>query len=786
MNIKMDNKPIMDFLLKPFRVLDITDDKGYFCAKLLGDLGAEVIRLEKPGTKRDFWWWAYNINKRLVNVDIEKEPERVLELAREADFVIESFPPGHLDHLGLGYTALSEVNPRLIVTSITPFGQTGPYKDFRASDLELMALSGVMNLLGDSDRPPVRLGFPQSYLIASADAAVGTLVAHYYREIYGKGQQVDVSAQESLFDVLMHGPYFLKWQGINPKRTGGYRLGLSGAMFLHPLIWKCREGHIAYMLQGGKLGAYSNRTIASHIDMEGYLPDFIRELDWDNFDLAKTTPDYIAKIWETFARFFNQYTSQELFQLALKERLQLFPVSTINETLEDEQLNARGFWQKQDITELGKKFLFPGAFARFSFPTVLSEARDIEENEVKQTGLPFKGLKIADFSWVGTAPWISKRLAAYGAEVIKVESTTRPDASRVGGPYKDNQPGLNRSAQFLIFNGGKKSITLNLNHPGGRELAKGLVGWADVVFESFSPGTMQKWGLDYDELNKINPQIIMLSASMMGATGPHAAQPGLGMQLTSLAGFTYLTGWPDRDPPFIWGAYTDVLASRLGGAIFLAALDYRRRTGKGCYIDLSQYESSLQFLTPLILEYQATGELRNRMGNRSPAASPHGVFPCQGKDQWCAVSVFTDSEWQAFCRASDMMELAEDPKFATFDKRKMNEDELEKYIADWTVNLPSEEVMARLQKAGVNAGVVQSFSDLECDPQLSHRKHAIRVSHPEIGEYDYYCPGYRLEKVPLRAERVPSIGEHNEYFCRQILGLSDEEFINYLASGALE
>ena len=357
MNIRMENRPIMDFLLKSFRVLDITDDKGYFCAKLLGDLGAEVIRLEKPGTKRDYWWWAYNINKRLVDVDIEKEPERVLELAREADFIIESFPPGYLEHLGLGYTDLSKVNPRLIVTSITPFGQTGPYKDFKASDLELMALSGVMNLLGDSDRPPVRLGFPQSYLIASADAAVGTLVAHYYREIYGKGQQVDVSAQESLFDVLMHGPYFLKWQGINPERTGGYRLGLSGAMFLHPLIWKCREGHIAYMLQGGKLGAYSNRTIANHIDTEGYLPDFIRELDWDNFDLAKTTPDYMAKIWETFARFFSQYTSQELFQLALKERLQLFPVSTINETLEDEQLNARVFWQKQDIPELSRNFI---------------------------------------------------------------------------------------------------------------------------------------------------------------------------------------------------------------------------------------------------------------------------------------------------------------------------------------------------------------------------------------------------------------------------------------------
>ena len=782
----MDDKPDMNSLLKPFRVLDITDDRGYFCAKVLGDLGAEVTRLEKPDTQRDYWWLAYNTNKQLIHLDIEKEPERVIKLARNADFLIESFPPGHLENLGLGYATLSKANPRLIVTSITPFGQSGPYKDYKASDLEVMALSGVMNLLGDSDRPPVRLGFPQSYLIASADAAVGTLVAHYYREITGEGQQVDVSAQESLFDVLMHGPYFLKWQGINPTRTGRYRLGLSGAMFLHPLIWKCREGHIAYMLQGGKLGAYSNRTIANHIDEEGYLPDFIRQIDWETFDLATKTPEDMASIWEPYSRFFSQYTSQELFKLALKEKLQLFPVSTIKDALEDEQLDARGFWQKREIVELGKTFLYPGEFARFSFPPVPPETGDREKQEANHNSLPFEGLKIADFSWIGTAPWISKRLAAYGAEVIKVESATRPDATRVGGPYKDNQPGLNRSAQFLIFNGGKKSVTLNLNNPDGRELAQGLVGWADVVFESFSPGTMQKWGLNYDELSKINPQIIMLSASMMGATGPHAAQPGLGMQLTSLSGFTYLTGWPDRDPPFIWGAYTDVLAARLGGAAFLAALDYRRRTGKGCYIDLSQYESSLQFLTPLILEYQATGNPGNRMGNYSPIASPHGVFPCRGEDRWCAISVFTESEWQAFCKASSMPELADDPRFATFEKRKSNEDELEKCIADWTINLPPEEVMLRLQKAGVNAGVVQGFSDLERDPQLVYRKHAIPVSHPEIGEYDYYCPGYRLEKVPLKAERVPSIGEHNEYFCNHILGLSDEEFISYLTSGALE
>jgi crotonobetainyl-CoA:carnitine CoA-transferase CaiB-like acyl-CoA transferase len=773
-------------LLSPFRVLDLTDEKGYFCSKLLGDLGAEVIRLEKPGVKRDFWWWAYNCNKTLVELDIETERERVLQLAKEADFVIESFPPGYLDQLGLGYNALREANPRVIITSITSFGQTGPYKDLNVSDLELMAMAGVMYLLGDPDRPPVRLGFPQSYLVASAGAAVGTLIAHCWRGATGEGQQVDVSAQESLLDVLMHGPFFLKWQGINPKRTGRYRLGVSGAMFLHPLIWKCRQGYIAYMMQGGKLGAYSNRTIAKYIDMEGYLPDFLRELDWDNLDMARTTPEFMAKIWEPFAKFFGQHTSQELYELALKERLQLFPVNTIADTLEDEQLKARRFWQEQEIPELGKKLKFPGVFAWLSFPPASPQTGGKEEKAEKHKDLPFEGLKVADFSWVAAGPWITQWLAGYGAEVIKVESTTRPDATRVSGPYKDNQPGLNRSAQFLVHNGGKKSITLNLNHPMGRELAQKLVSWADIVAESFSPGMMQQWGLSYDELQKINPGIIMLSASMMGATGPHAPQPGLGLQLTSLAGFSHLTGWPDRDPVFIWGAYTDVLASRLGGATLLAALDYRRRTGRGCYIDLSQYEASLQFLSPLILEYQATGYLRGRMGNRSTIASPHGVFPCQGEDRWCAVSVFTDSEWESFCQALGKPEWAEDPKFATFQSRKKNEDELEKRIVGWTAQLPREEVMARLQKAGVKAGIVQDCDELYRDQQLNHRKHFIPLNHPEVGEYDYFCPGFRLGKVSLVAERVPCIGEHNEYVCRQILGLSDEEFVTYLTSGVLQ
>jgi crotonobetainyl-CoA:carnitine CoA-transferase CaiB-like acyl-CoA transferase len=782
----MEHNNSLKSLLAPYRALDLTDRNGYFCSKILADLGARIIRLEKPGMERDFWWWAYNRDKELEYLDIEKDKTKVLALAREADFVIESFKPGYLKELGLGYTDLQKVNPGLVLTSITPFGQTGPYKDFKASDLEIMASSGVMYLLGDNDRPPVRIGFPQSFLLASAYAAVGTLIAHHWRLATGEGQHVDTSAQESLFDVLMNAMFFYTWQGMNPVRNGKYRFGVSGGMFLHPLVWKCKDGHVSYLLQAGKLGAHSNSTIARYIDSEGMLTDFLRNVDWDNLVLSDKNPEQMAAFWQPFADFFSRHTTKEIYQISLKERAQIFPVNTVKDSLDDEQLNARDFWQEQTIPELTKKVLLPGSFAKISVQSESSQVPDSTRNEKKPKNLPFDGLKVADFSWVATGPWITRWLAAYGAEVIKIESAHRLDANRIAGPNKDDMPGPNRSAYFLVYNGGKKSATLNLNNPEGRELAKGLVKWADIVVESFAPGQMKKWGLSYDELREINPRMIMLSASMMGATGPHSRQPGLGMLMTSLVGFTSVTGWPDRDPVFIWGAYTDVPTSRIGASVLLSAMDFTQRSGRGCYIDLAQYEASLQFLTPLILEYQITGNLRHRMGNSSAEATPHGVFPCKGDDRWCTISVYSESEWASFCKAIGSPEWARNPKFATFEQRKKNEDELERYISDWTSLYPPEQVMTQLQQSGIHACAVNNCGDLYHDPQLRHRNHFITVNHPEIGDYDYFCPGFRLDKVPITARRDPCLGEHTEQVCKEILGLSDEEYRKYLASGALE
>ncbi len=398
-----------------------------------------------------------------------------------------------------------------------------------------------------------------------------------------------------------------------------------------------------------------------------------------------------------------------------------------------------------------------------------------------------KGIKVADFSWVGVGPWTAKYLAEHGAEVVHIESSTRPDLLRTTPPYKDNIPGINRSAYFAIFNNDKYSISLNLNRPRGVEVAKKLVAWADIVIESFSPGRMKRWGLGYEELQKVNPDLIMLSTTQQGQTGPHAGHPGFGTQLVSMAGFTHLTGWIDREPSNPYGAYTDTITPRFAVAALMAALVRRRRTGKGQYLDLSQYETGIHFLAPLILDYIVNGRIAERKGNRSPAAAPHGAYPCQGEDRWCVIAVSSDEEWRNFCRAIAAPPWTQDPRFATLWGRKENEDELDKLVADWTCQFTPEEVIAILQAVGVTAGVVESCRDVHFDAQLKHRQTFPELNHPEIGRHTYNAPAFRLSETPCQLKRpAPCLGQHTEYVCTQILGMSDEEFVQLLSEGVLE
>jgi len=402
-------------------------------------------------------------------------------------------------------------------------------------------------------------------------------------------------------------------------------------------------------------------------------------------------------------------------------------------------------------------------------------------------GIALKGLKVADFTWSVAGPLTVKFLADHGAEVIHIESSTRPELLRVLPPFRDNKPGLNRSAYNACFNNNKYGLSLDMNHPRAKEVLQRLIQWADVVAENFSPGIMAKWGLSYEDLVKIKPDVIMFSTSQMGQTGHRAQVGAYGTQLVSLAGFTHLTGWPDRDPTGPYGPYTDATLPHIGVAAIMAALIHRRQTGKGTHIDLSQFETALNFISPTLLDYAINQRVATREGNHCTDSVPHGVYRCCGEDRWCAIAVFNDEAWGRLCQVMGKPELATAPRFASVEQRRENEDNINRLISEWTADQPAEEVMSVLQKAGIAAGVAQTGKDiLENDPQLAHRHFFQELDHKEIGRHHYETPPFRLSKTPCKLSTPgPCIGEHNDVVCKKILGFSDQEFNGLVADCVL-
>src|SRR5919108_2141069 len=389
-----------------------------------------------------------------------------------------------------------------------------------------------------------------------------------------------------------------------------------------------------------------------------------------------------------------------------------------------------------------------------------------------------EGIKVIEFAAFAAGPAVGKHLADHGATVVHVESKVRPDGFRTHyPPYKDNVHGLNRSGLFALCNNDKLDITLNLKAPRATEVAKKIVAWADVVIENFSPGTMRRLGLGYEVLKKVKADLIMLSSSNLGQTGPHAHHAGFGSQLSSLAGFTHLTGYPDGPPQILYGPYIDYIAVAYGAVAILAALDYRQRTGKGNHIDTAQYETGLQYLAPILLDYKINGTVAGRNANRDPHAVPHGAYPCKGDDRWCVISVSSESEWQALCSVMGNPSWVVEARFASHAARKQNEDELDNKMSEWTSGFTARELMEKLQAAGVKAGLVNTMKDIYSDPQLAQRPQWRELHHPEIDKLHYQRPPFLLGKTPPGPEkRDPLLGEHNDYFYRELLGLSEQEY----------
>jgi len=394
-------------------------------------------------------------------------------------------------------------------------------------------------------------------------------------------------------------------------------------------------------------------------------------------------------------------------------------------------------------------------------------------------------VKVADFSWIGVGPITAKALADHGATVVHVESDQPADRLRLVGPFMDDVPGINRCQFFGSFNTSKLSLQLNLKHPTGNDVARRLLAWCDVALDSFTAGTMATLGLGYEVARELNPTIIMATTCLLGQYGPAAQLAGYGYHAAAVSGFYEITGWDDRAPAGPFNAYTDTIAPRFLTATLLAALDHRRRTGKGQYIDQAQMESALHFLSPELLDVQVSGVSARRNGNHHPTHVPHDAFPCAGDDQWCAIEVEDDDQWQALRKAIGAPAWAMDPALDTAAGRLARADVIDRGLSAFTCRHEPLELMAMLQAAGVPAGMVQRSSDHMLDPQLAHRAFFRPLQHSEMGEVPYEGHQYRIHGYDNGPRfPAPCLGEHTYEVLTEVLGMDDDEVSQVLASGA--
>ncbi len=812
-------------MLSPYRVLDLTDERGELASMILGDLRADVIKVEPPEgsssrrlppfldgapeDERSLQYFAFNRNKRGITLDLTSKTGRdeLLCLAQGADFLFESASPGAMAALGLGFDELQRANRRLVYVAITPFGQDGPYAGFAATDLTLSAMGGQMALQGVPERPPVRITVPQVWLHASSEAAVAALVAHALMLKTGDAQFVDVSAQAAMVWTMMHGMVAHAIQGHDFNRMGSV---LQSGTISVPSVYGCADGYVV----AAPLGPTLPKMVPWFME-DGAVPgEWVGGEEWATYGIRLLQGQPLAysldEVLDAFQRYFARHTKNELMERGLREGVTIAPVNTAADLSRFRQLEERDYWLEAPLPN-GTTARAPGFPARPAeapmavrrwgprigehndellgaaaptdrAPVVHALAGDGADGK----SLPFSGLKVADFAWVMAGPVATKYLADHGATVVRVETEQPPDILRAGGPYKNGVPGANRSQFFGEFNTSKLGITLDLKNPAGLGLARRLIGWADLLVESFTPGTMDAFGIGYDVVRGLNPSIIMASSCLMGQTGPARTFGGYGFHSAALAGFYEVTGWPDLPPDGPWTAYTDVVSPRFFASVIMAALERRRRTGRGERIDLSQLEAALTFLAPQLIDFQASGRVATRAGNRSETAAPHAAYPCAGDDQWCAIAVESDEQWYALRQAIGDPEWARDDRFAGAAGRLAAQEEIDARLGEWTRERPPYEVMRLLQEADVPAGVAQRSSDLLRDPQLAHRRFHRYMDHPEMGNIPYGGHEFRIRGYDSGPRfPAPCLGQHNEQVMRDILGMPDEEITEVLAAGAI-
>ncbi|MCU1448592.1 MAG: hypothetical protein JWP02_762, partial [Acidimicrobiales bacterium] len=644
-------------------------------------------------------------------------------------------------------------------------------------DLGVMAASGNMFATGDPDRPPVRCTEPASHAHGGPETALAALTAL----ASGRPQRVDVSLQETVLVANMGAPGRFARVPMRGQRAGA-NIGRSRE------IWPCADGFVSFGLRGGKARIPSLQTITRLVSEAGVDAPALTERDWTTYNHNKVSDEELRAIEDPVGRYFATRTMAELYAIACETNLMLAPINSPKEIVANEQLRSRDFFGPyEEFADVPVSFVQvrdrDGVVAPVRPRTHRSGDVEPPHGVVERhqyggggpDGAAWAGTNILEFGSGAAGPIATRYFAEHGATVIRVESRSRPDFLRT---YSTK--GLDEADMFDALNAGKRSITLNLKDPRGVELARRLIDeWADAVTENFAPKAMKGFGLDYDTLSAEKPDLVMLSACLLGQTGPHRNYPGFGGQGAALSGFNFLTGWPDREPVGPYGTITDSLAPRFAAAALAAALLYRRRTGRGAYLDLSQVEAAAWSLSPWLVD----DVVRQRDGNRSDRAVPHGAFPCRGEDRWVAVAAWDDDAWLRLAAEIGL----DDPKLATLEDRLTRVDEVEMAVAAWTSSRSADEVADTLQARGVEAVPVADFGDVFADPGLAARDHFVELEHPRMGPGAYERNGFRLSDAPSNYDRPsPLLGQHTDEILADILGLSAAQREALAADGVLD
>lgn len=812
------------------RVIDLATERAALCGRILADLGAEVIVVEPPGgsplrgrppfderaghEEESLYWAAVALGKRSLVLDITSaEDQRDLRaLIATADVLVESFDPGYLGALGLAYQDLRALNPALVYASVTPWGQDGPRAGQPATDLTIEAAGGLLGLQGDGDRPPVPVGYPQAGFHGGAQAAADIAIALVERQRSGLGQHLDVSMQACMVWTLMQATGYPPNEGRNipgyseeralPPRSTVPGLEPTGGPA------PCADGAVYATIGPSPAGARALRVLLALAQSDGQpVPQALLDEAWETWSLVTMSDGtHDPAMWNRARRVALEVVRRrrkaDLFELALAEDLLIAPIQQADDLVADPQLLARDYWRT-----IGGEFggrVHPGPFARFSRTPLRLEAPAPALGTAEVTdrappaapapttpvapshGRALEGLKVADFAWVGVGPLIAKALADHGAAVVHVESSRRPDVLRGGAPFKDGVRGIDRSQFFANFNSSKLGLALDLATPEGARAARALVGWADVVLESFTPGTMARFGLDWETLSVDRPDLLMISTCLRGQTGPQRAFGGFGFQGAALAGLTAITGWPDRVPAGPYAAYTDFINPRLGTAALVAAIYERNRSGLGQYIDLSQVEAALHFIEPLLLDYTVNGRVAEPAGHDSLTDCPHGVYPARGVERYVAISAQTTDQWRALVGlVAPSLEAFASREFDAFDARLAVRSAIDGALVGWTASQDPYVLEERLRRAGVPASVVQWPTDLYRDPQLAHRGFFHWLDHAVMGLTPYDGAATAFSRTPAVLRAAPALGADTHYVLTELLGMTDVEVAALAEAGAL-